>query len=239
MRKALGKFNALVILAAMLFVSAQAVKAETRDTMYVDVTGGVAATDEATASPSSEGESSETDADIKEVRDVVGLVNLASEQINRLWGETFAASGMRYEPPAAVVPYVTPMQTACGPAQSGNAFYCPASNAIYYDAVFLAQQRRTASAAVGADGSFAPVVIIAHEWGHAIQRQLGLGDGSSVGRELQADALAGAFAEWADRQGNARPLGHPDGTQRTRDRWRQSRRGLVQSGRARQADRPS
>jgi len=71
----------------------------------------------------------------------------------------------------------------------GNAFYCLESNFIAYDDVGLMPQFFETF------GQFAPSLILAHEWGHAIQdradvEQLGL---PSVYVELQADCFAGAW----------------------------------------------
>lgn len=41
-------------------------------------------------------------------------------------------------------------------------------------------------------GPYAPTAIVAHEWGHHVQRLLGRPD-TSIGSELQADCMAGMF----------------------------------------------
>ena len=46
-------------------------------------------------------------------------------------------------------------------------------------------------------GDYTVVVIIAHEWGHAIQAQMGNESGISIQRELQADCYAGAYSQYA------------------------------------------
>jgi predicted metalloprotease len=49
----------------------------------------------------------------------------------------------------------------------------------------------------------AVVVVIAHEWGHHVQRSLGMfaGDYYSIQTELQADCLAGVFFQYAGERG--------------------------------------
>jgi hypothetical protein len=47
-------------------------------------------------------------------------------------------------------------------------------------------------------GDFAVVLILAHEWGHAVQAQVGELRGLSITRELQADCYAGSWAHHAD-----------------------------------------
>jgi predicted metalloprotease len=81
-----------------------------------------------------------------------------------------------------------------------NAFYCDRDHAIYYDLNFLGRQLQT-------DGDFAPVTIIAHEWGHLIQADLGLLDSSryTIDIELQADCFAGAYAKHAGEEGLLEP----------------------------------
>ena len=77
----------------------------------------------------------------------------------------FTASNLDYIPPGGVVPYTRPIRTACGPAEPGNAFYCSADHSIYYDANLLTSM-------VTDVGDFAPVVAVAHEWGHLVQHLL-------------------------------------------------------------------
>ncbi len=75
----------------------------------------------------------------------------------------------------------------------GNAFYCqaegqPNSDSISYDRAFLADL---------ADqyGRFIPLLVMAHEFGHAIQARVGYPD-TSIATETQADCLAGAWTAW-------------------------------------------
>ena len=85
----------------------------------------------------------------------------------------------------------------------GNAFYCPpdvgASNedSISYDRTFLQEL---------ADeyGRFLPALIMAHEFGHAVQGRVGYPAGdTSINTETQADCFAGAWTRWVA-DGNAR-----------------------------------
>jgi len=71
----------------------------------------------------------------------------------------------------------------------GNAFYCLESNFIAYDDVGLMP------AFFERFGEFAPGLILAHEWGHAIQDRAGVDELGvpSVYFELQADCFAGAW----------------------------------------------
>ena len=88
-----------------------------------------------------------------------------------------------------------PVVTACGPAGPVHlAFYCPAEEAIYYSPAGLKAHRRRI-------GDFAPIVVMAHEWGHHIQTLLGLAPSPGNVFELQADCLAGAYASDAGQHG--------------------------------------
>jgi predicted metalloprotease len=118
--------------------------------------------------------------------------------INSFWIRRFADADRPYLPPVNVVAFDKPMSTPCGPAdpEEEAAFYCVIDQKIYYSVPFryLIEERI---------GDFAWIVIIAHEWGHHIQAQLGFELGLSPDRggqnppivyEQQADCLAGAYA---------------------------------------------
>jgi predicted metalloprotease len=124
------------------------------------------------------------------------LLIFAAEHINAFWAESFRQSGIRYVPPLEFVAYNEPVETECGPAEPYNAFYCALSHSIYYHYDFLQEQLDT-------DGDFAPVTILAHEWGHLVQGNLGFLQTRSftIDIELQADCLAGAWAASAGEQG--------------------------------------
>jgi predicted metalloprotease len=74
----------------------------------------------------------------------------------------------------------------CGGQQSVafNAFYCPSQDFLAWDEDLMAAGYRQI-------GDAWVYLIIAHEWGHAIQARLQR-DQVSVAAELQADCLAGA-----------------------------------------------
>src|SRR5688572_18762657 len=120
------------------------------------------------------------------------LMEVAAEYINEYWAAEFAEAGARYEPPTEVVAYTREINTPCGPAILNNAFYCPNSHGIYYDLNFLQEQLDT-------DGDFAPVTILAHEWGHLVQGNLDLLNSGlyTIQLELQADCFAGAWGNYA------------------------------------------
>ncbi len=118
--------------------------------------------------------------------------------VNTFWDKRFADADRTYLPPADVVAFDEPMSTPCGPADPDEeaAFYCVIDQKIYYSVPFR-------QLIEGQIGDFAWIVVIAHEWGHHIQAQLGFELGVSPDRggqiapivfEQQADCLAGAYA---------------------------------------------
>ena len=139
--------------------------------------------------------------------------------IDRYWTRTFAAAGLP-EPQVAFEP-VPPgaiRLTACGNlARDDAAFYCPGDDTIYVAQVFAADLYRGVlrglpgeRAGYGrAAGDFAVAYVLAHEYAHNLQQELGVFD-NSVGRtakpyELQADCMAGAWANSVFEQGLLEP----------------------------------
>jgi RsiW-degrading membrane proteinase PrsW (M82 family) len=96
--------------------------------------------------------------------------------------------GAAYRSPVSVGPY-SAFSTEC-PKQTRNARWCAAERRIYYDPDWLDSFR-------GEAGEFAPVFVLAHEWGHLVQDVRGeLDPGSAkwtLQLELQADCLAGQW----------------------------------------------
>jgi predicted metalloprotease len=81
-------------------------------------------------------------------------------------------------------------------AVAGNAFYDPNCDLIAYDRALLKE--------LSADyGRFLGPVVMAHEFGHAMQGRFGFADsGRSIQDETQADCFAGAWTRWVA-DGNA------------------------------------
>jgi predicted metalloprotease len=121
------------------------------------------------------------------------LLPIAAADINKFWHQSFYAGRLRYVTPT-MIPYIQPIATPCGNAVMNNAFYCAASNSIYYDYNFMGR-------IYGQVGDYAAVSVLAHEWGHLVQTQLGLANGRafSIQMELQADCLAGAYTQYAEK----------------------------------------
>lgn len=145
---------------------------------------------------------------VDEQREFVGVVLADTEDV---WREAFQAAGRQYQDPKLTL-FSGSVSTACGGANSAvGPFYCPADQGIYIDLGFFA----TLSQELGAKGDFARAYVIAHEVGHHVQNLLGitryaaeqrqqLSESAyrrlSVRIELQADCLAGVWAQRTQQQ---------------------------------------
>lgn len=114
-------------------------------------------------------------------------------------------------PEVAFVPSGTRGRSPCTDPRGGQAVatdqsyeYCPANHTIYVgqDAVWAMYDQL---------GDAAPVVALAHEWGHHVQTMTRVppprSPAESVGFENQADCVAGAWTKHADEQ---KLLEYPD-----------------------------
>jgi uncharacterized protein len=101
----------------------------------------------------------------------------------RSFPDTFRGS---YRPPQVRGGYQGENGPTCGgrPSVAFNAFYCPSQDFLAWDENLMAAGYRQI-------GDAWVYLIIAHEWGHAIQARL-QADQVSVAAELQADCFAGA-----------------------------------------------
>ena len=139
--------------------------------------------------------------------DMVSVVVADTEDV---WKVIFQQQGRRYDEPVLVM-FTGATQSACGLGQAAmGPFYCPADKKVYIDLSFYDQMRTR----FRAPGDFAQAYVIAHEIGHHVQNLLGIsgqvhsmkqrvskveGNALSVRLELQADCLAGVWANHADR----------------------------------------
>jgi predicted metalloprotease len=129
------------------------------------------------------------------------------------WNDLFRQAGGEYREPILVL-FTDAVESACGFADSAvGPFYCPRDEKVYIDLGFFREMRDR----FRAPGDFAQAYVIAHEIGHHVQNLLGIseqvqnararasqaeGNRLSVRLELQADCLAGVWANHADRARN-------------------------------------
>jgi predicted metalloprotease len=139
------------------------------------------------------------------------FVDAVQDDIQIMWDEVFRGAGRNYQP-TQVVLFRGSTPTRCGPgsAQTGP-FYCPVDRRVYLDHSFFRELERQ----FGASGDFAEAYVIAHEIGHHVQTLLGISaqvqrtsqedpsqrNALSVRLELQADCLAGVWANSANARG--------------------------------------
>ncbi|GLP83137.1 neutral zinc metallopeptidase [Mycobacterium antarcticum] len=137
-----------------------------------------------------------------EVRgDASGEVNdlavKAIADLQEFWGKQFPdLYGKDYEPVAGGFYAVTPSSGDLPPCAtdaseiSGNAFYCSTEDVVAWDAEGLLPDLRKRF------GDFVIPVVLAHEWGHAVQARSNF-TARTVTKELQADCFAGAWSKHA------------------------------------------
>lgn len=141
------------------------------------------------------------------------LVSVVLADTEDTWNSIFQAGGQQYREPKLVL-FRGTTQTACGTGQSAmGPFYCPGDEKVYIDLAFYDDLKQRFQA----PGDFAEAYVIAHEVGHHVQKLLGISDqvraaqqrtseaganALSVRLELQADCLAGIWANQANRSRN-------------------------------------
>jgi predicted metalloprotease len=141
------------------------------------------------------------------------------QNVDRYWTKTFATGGL--PEPSVRYDWVAPgaiALTGCGErADDRAAFYCPADDTIYVAQVFASDLYRGVlrglpgeSSGYGrAAGDFAVAYVVAHEYAHNLQQELGVFDNTQTPNarpfELQADCMAGAWAYSVFAAGELKP----------------------------------
>lgn len=170
--------------------------------------------DGAAASGQSGGEAScRTGADAERSADCAA--GLFTTSVQSYWrGELPRQTGVEYQHTRTVV-FHGSTESGCGEASSQmGPFYCPVDRKVYLDSTFFHDMLQGRLGARG--GPFSTGYVVAHEYGHHVEDQLGIlrrirsqqGAGSdSVKTELMADCLGGMWARHAaetrDAQGQA------------------------------------
>jgi uncharacterized protein len=143
------------------------------------------------------------------------------------WTDMFAASGRTYRAPKLVL-FSGAIQGGCGMAQSAmGPFYCPRDKQVYLDMSFFREMQTKFGACSSSDACrFSEAYVIAHEIGHHVQDELGIlprvtqaqqaalsqteVNALQVRVELQADCLAGVWANHAQAKHNFLDQGDVD-----------------------------
>jgi uncharacterized protein len=141
---------------------------------------------------------------------VVDMVDAVARDVQQSWAEKL---GSRYRT-TKVTLFRDSIQSACGYAGAvSGPFYCPGDEKVYLDLSFFDELKRR----FGASGDFAEAYVLAHEFGHHIQKLAGIEaqvrqeqqadprsvNALSVRLELQADCYAGVWGHEASQPGRA------------------------------------
>jgi predicted metalloprotease len=144
---------------------------------------------------------------------IVAVVN----STQKFWDGVFQRSSRRYQYVDTVF-FTDQTQTGCGFASSQvGPFYCPEDKLVYIDLGFFDELKSR----FGVDVSpFVQAYVIAHEYGHHVQDQLGVlakvrgaatgPESLGVRTELQADCYAGVWAAHAVETGLVEQLAQAD-----------------------------
>jgi predicted metalloprotease len=151
-------------------------------------------------------------ADDDVTNDPAAFLTFVTKDVDAYWTGVFQDAGLQ-EPRVnyAWIPSGQMAQSACGTLGEDAAAYCPGDDTIFISEPFAAALSTGAlddalpgssQGYGGAVGDFAVAYVVAHEYGHQVQDELGLFEryGNQVPAsafELQADCFAGTWAKSA------------------------------------------
>ena len=168
----------------------------------LDVTGGGGG-DTTGATGSSATDTCKTGADANKSQDCA--IDLITNSVQDYWGQAYQQQTGKPYQEIRTVKYTGQTSSGCGTASSAmGPFYCPNDQRVYIDKSFMDDMLQGQLGAKG--GPFALAYVIAHEYGHHIENQLGLlgkmrtqqgPKSDSVRIELWADCRAGTWAKSA------------------------------------------
>jgi predicted metalloprotease len=141
------------------------------------------------------------------------FVACVEHNVQRFWAQKL---GDEYRP-AKLVLFTDATDSGCGEASAATGpFYCPRDEKVYLDTGFFDELHRRFHAK---GGDFAEAYVVAHEYGHHIQKLRGVerrvreaqghdrphANEYSVALELQADCYAGVWGHYAYEHGKVEP----------------------------------
>jgi predicted metalloprotease len=157
------------------------------------------------ASDSTTTTSCKTGADANKFQDCA--IDLITNSVQNYWAQTYEQQVAQPYQDIKTVKFSGQTSSGCGVASAAlGPFYCPNDKRVYIDTSFMDEMLEGQLGAKG--GPFALAYVIAHEYGHYIEDQLGvLGQvrtqqgpkSDSVKVELMADCLAGMWAKDAQK----------------------------------------
>ncbi len=148
--------------------------------------------------------------DASEQREVQ-LVSFVIDDVQQTWTTLLPQQANRPYRHAHLVLYRNETNSGCGDAQASTGpFYCPEDEKVYLDLGFFQEL----SQRFGAPGDFAKSYVVAHEFGHHVQKILGIEsqvrrlqqsnpgavNALSVKVELQADCFAGVWGHTTEQR---------------------------------------
>jgi predicted metalloprotease len=135
------------------------------------------------------------------ITDMETIIDLSIQDLEIFWADQMPDTwGVGYTPITQIGPYFNSQGDIpeCGgplPQEAfvGNAFYCSLNDSVRWDAEDLM------APLFQEFGDFTVALVMAHEWGHAVQERFGFDDSlPTIISELQADCLAGAWTAYVD-----------------------------------------